>query len=164
MELIKNIAAVVGCISACIALIVTIVKPLRTTVVNYFGRKANESKFNIEHKQLLSQMSQMTSELPALSQIPVLIEQNKKMQNDIQSLIERVDTLQERVLVNESDRLKSELFACGNQCRRGMVLHPEEFDHIREVYKKYHEDLSQNHSGTIEFEYIYNYYNSQKLD
>lgn len=164
MELIKTIAAVVGCISACIALIVTIVKPLRTSVVNYFGRKANESKFNIEHKQLLSQMSQMTSELPALSQIPVLIEQNKKMQNDIQSLIERVDTLQERVLVNESDRLKSELFACGNQCRRGMVLHPEEFDHIREVYKKYHEDLSQNHSGTIEFEYIYNYYNSQKLD
>lgn len=164
MELIKNIAAVVGCISACIALIVTIVKPLRTGVVNYFGRKANESKFNIEHKQLLSQMSQMTSELPALNQIPVLIEQNKKMQNDIELLIGRVDDLQSKVLLNESDRLKSELFACGNQCRRGMVLHPEEFDHIREVYKKYNEDLGQNHSGTIEFEYIYDYYNSQKLD
>lgn len=164
MELIKNIAAVVGCISACIALIITIVKPLRMAVVNYFGRKANESKFNIEHKQLLSQMSQMTSELPALNQIPVLIEQNKKMQNDIESLIGRVDDLQSKVLLNESDRLKSELFACGNQCRRGMVLHPEEFDHIREVYKKYNEDLGQNHSGTIEFEYIYDYYNSQKLD
>ena len=152
MESVKNIAAVVGCISACIALIVTIFKPIRVSVVNYFGRKANESKFNREHKQLLSQMAEMTSELPVLNQIPILIEQNKNMQNDIQLLIERVDTLQDKVLLNESDRLKSELFACGNQCRRGMVLHPEEFDHIREVYKKYNEDLGQNHSGTIEFE------------
>ncbi len=164
MENVKNIAAVVGCISACIALIVTIFKPIRMNVVNYFGRKVNESKFNREHKQLLSQMAEMTSELPILNQIPILIEQNKNMQNDIQLLIERVDNLQDKVLLNESDRLKSELFACGNQCRRGMVLHPEEFDHIREVYKKYNEDLGQNHSGTIEFEYIYNYYNSQKLD
>ena len=137
MESVKNIAAVVGCISACIALIVTIFKPIRVSVVNYFGRKVNESKFNREHKQLLSQMAEMTSELPILNQIPILIEQNKNMQNDIQLLIERVDNLQTKVLLNESDRLKSELFACGNQCRRGMVLHPEEFDHIREVYKKY---------------------------
>ena len=77
--------------------------------------------------------------------------------------MKRIDGLQEKVLLNESDRLKSELFACGNQCRRGIVLHPEEFDHIREVYKKYNEELGQNHNGTMEFEYIYNYYNSQEL-
>ena len=34
MEIFKNIATVVGCISACIALLITIVKPFRQYIIN----------------------------------------------------------------------------------------------------------------------------------
>ena len=151
MELIKNIAAVVGCVSACIALLITIFKPIRRAITDYIKHRIQESPSEKERVNISDQVAQLTKKVDQLL-------------NDNEAIMQRVDSLQAKVLLNESDRLKSELFACGNQCRRGIELHPEEFDHIREVYKKYSEDLGQNHSGTIEFEYIYNYYNSQKLE
>lgn len=157
MELIKNVAAVVGCVSACIALIVTVFKPIRATIVNYIKYKTNESKSDQERLDILTQIAVLNQTVATLT------EAVNESRNDNAAIMKRIDGLQEKVLLNESDRLKSELFACGNQCRRGIVLHPEEFDHIREVYKKYNEELGQNHNGTMEFEYIYNYYNSQEL-
>lgn len=157
MELIKNVAAVVGCISACIALIITVFKPIRATIVNYIKYKTNESKSDQERLDILAQIAVLNQTVATLT------EAVNESRNDNAAIMKRIDGLQEKVLLNESDRLKSELFACGNQCRRGIVLHPEEFDHIREVYKKYNEELGQNHNGTMEFEYIYNYYNSQEL-
>lgn len=157
MELIKNVAAVVGCISACIALIITVFKPIRATIVNYIKYKTNESKSDQERLDILAQIAVLNQTVATLT------EAVNESRNDNVAIMKRIDGLQEKVLLNESDRLKSELFACGNQCRRGIVLHPEEFDHIREVYKKYNEELGQNHNGTMEFEYIYNYYNSQEL-
>ncbi|MEG2381617.1 MAG: hypothetical protein RSB38_07980 [Oscillospiraceae bacterium] len=41
IEEIKDVAAVVGCLSAIIALMVTIIKPLRTGFVNWIKRKSN---------------------------------------------------------------------------------------------------------------------------
>ena len=157
MELIKNVAAVVGCVSACIALIITVFKPIRATIVNYIKYKTNESKSGQERLDILTQIAVLNQAVATLT------EAVNESRNDNAAIMKRIDGLQEKVLLNESDRLKSELFACGNQCRRGIVLHPEEFDHIREVYKKYNEELGQNHNGTMEFEYIYNYYNSQEL-
>lgn len=157
MELIKNVAAVVGCVSACIALIITVFKPIRATIVNYIKYKTNESKSGQERLDILTQIAVLNQTVATLT------EAVNESRNDNAAIMKRIDGLQEQVLLNESDRLKSELFACGNQCRRGIVLHPEEFDHIREVYKKYNEELGQNHNGTMEFEYIYNYYNSQEL-
>lgn len=157
MELIKNVAAVVGCVSACIALIITVFKPIRATIVNYIKYKTNESKSEHERLDILTQIAVLNQTVATLT------EAVNESRNDNAAIMKRIDGLQEKVLLNESDRLKSELFACGNQCRRGIVLHPEEFDHIREVYKKYNEELGQNHNGTMEFEYIYNYYNSQEL-
>ena len=157
MELIKNVAAVVGCVSACIALIITVFKPIRATIVNYIKYKTNESKSEQERLDILTQIAVLNQTVATVT------EAVNESRNDNAAIMKRIDGLQEQVLLNESDRLKSELFACGNQCRRGIVLHPEEFDHIREVYKKYNEELGQNHNGTMEFEYIYNYYNSQEL-
>ena len=157
MELIKNLSVVVCCVSACIALIITVFKPIRATIVNYIKYKTNESKSGQERLDILTQIAVLNQTVATLT------EAVNESRNDNAAIMKRIDGLQEKVLLNESDRLKSELFACGNQCRRGIVLHPEEFDHIREVYKNYNEELGQNHNGTMEFEYIYNYYNSQEL-
>ena len=83
-----------------------------------------------------------------------LLENNKKIEN-------RLTRVEENVLENEADRIRAELFDCGNRCRREIRLHPEEMDHIRAIYHKYKDILHQNHEGDVEFDFILNYYNHQ---
>lgn len=77
------------------------------------------------------------------------------------TLTAQLEQVKNNVLENEADRLRSELFDCGNRCRRKIRLHPEEMDHIRDVYKKYSEVLHQNGPGQREFNFIADYYDKQ---
>lgn len=141
MEIFKNIATVVGCISACIALLVTIIKPLRQRVINSFVKKAQDSK----RDETIDSMDK---------KIDKLLEKNEQLEN-------RLTRVEKNVLNNEADRLRSELFDCGNRCRRNIRLHPEEMDHIRDTYNKYSKELKQNGPGEKEFNFITDYYNNQ---
>ena len=143
MEIFKNIATVVGCISACIALAITIIKPLRQGLINSFIRKSKDTKRD---------------------------EKIDKMDKKIDKLLEtqecldtRLTSVERNVLDNEADRIRAELFDCGNRCRRGIRLHPEEMDHIRAIYHKYKHVLHQNHEGDVEFDFITRYYNEQSF-
>ena len=78
-----------------------------------------------------------------------------------ETLTAQLEQVKSNVLENEADRLRSELFDCGNRCRRRIRLHPEEMDHIRDVYRKYSEVLHQNGPGEREFNFITDYYNKQ---
>lgn len=78
-----------------------------------------------------------------------------------ETLTTQLEQVKSNVLENEADRLRSELFDCGNRCRRHIRLHPEEMEHIRAVYKKYSEVLHQNGPGEKEFNFITDYYNKQ---
>lgn len=78
-----------------------------------------------------------------------------------ESLKTQLDQVESNVLENEADRLRSELFDCGNRCRRNIRLHPEEMEHIRVVFNKYSNVLHQNGSGESEFKFITDYYNHQ---
>ena len=73
----------------------------------------------------------------------------------------QIDQVKSNVLENEADRLRSELFDCGNRCRRHIRLHPEEMEHIRVVFNKYSKVLNQNGTGEDEFKFITKYYNNQ---
>ena len=141
MEIFQNIATVVGCISACMALLIAIIKPLRQWVIDSFVRKS-------QYTQLFNKMNEL----------------NEKMDRSItqgDQLEERLTRVEKNVLDNEADRIRAELFDCGNRCRRGIRLHPEEFDHIKEIYRKYTDVLHQNHEGETEYNFIHNYYNHQ---
>ena len=141
MEVFKNIATVVGCVSACIALLVTIIKPIRQWLIESLSHRSQQVKIS----KKIDEMSE---------KIDQLLTQNK-------SLDSRLTRVEKNVLENEADRIKSELFDCGNRCRRGIRLHPEEMDHIRTIYHKYKEVLHQNHDGETEFDFITEYYNTQ---
>lgn len=143
MEIFKNIATVVGCISACIALLVTIIKPLRQKIIDSFLRKAKDTK----RDEKIDKMDK---------KIDKLLEAN-------QCLEDRLTRVEKNVLDNEADRIRAELFDCGNRCRRGIRLHPEEMEHIRAVYHKYKHVLHQNHEGDAEFDFILQYYNQQSF-
>jgi hypothetical protein len=117
MEVFKNIATVVGCVSACIALLVTIIKPLRQKLIESFIKKAQDAK----REEKIDKMGK---------KIDKLLENNKCLED-------RLTSVERNVLENEADRIRAELFDCGNRCRRGIRLHPEEMEHIRAVYHKY---------------------------
>jgi hypothetical protein len=80
-----------------------------------------------------------------------------------ETLTTQLEQVKSNVLENEADRLRSELFDCGNRCRRRIRLHPEEMDHIRDVYRKYSEVLHKNGPGEKEFNFITDYYNKQEF-
>lgn len=143
MEIFKNIATIVGCISACATLAVTIIKPLRKRIIETILRKSKED----QRAKTISSMDK---------KIDQLLVENKKLDT-------RLTRVEANVLKNEADRLRAELFDCGNRCRRKIRLHPEEMDHIIEVYNKYSIDLGQNGPGKKEYEYISDYYNNQSF-
>ena len=143
MEVFKNIATVVGCISACIALLVTIIKPFRQRIIDSFARKSRDTK----RDEIIDKMDK---------KIDKLLETN-------QCLEDRLTRVENNVLANEADRIRAELFDCGNRCRRGIRLHPEEMEHIRAIYHKYKDVLHQNHEGDAEFDFITKYYNRQSF-
>ena len=141
MEIFKNIATVVGCISACIALLITIIKPLRQKIIDSFVHNSQQANLRIDMNNLSSK-------------IDLLIEANKKMDN-------RTKKIEEHILENESDRLKSELSMYYNRCCRGLQVFPEEMLRVEEVYDRYHNKLGLNHIGTNMYDAIEKYYKQQ---
>ena len=143
IETAKSIAAVVGCISACGTLAVTIIKPLRKKLIESFIKKAKDDK----RDETIAKMDK---------KIDKLLEANQNMES-------RLTRVEDNVLENEAERLRSELFDCGNRCRRGIRLHPEEMEHIRVVFTKYSQKLKQNGTGENEYNFIRDYYNHQNF-
>lgn len=143
MELIKNIAAVIGCISAGVALLTAIVKPVRKKIVNMIASKSQFEQMAKNIKELNHKMDGITT--------------------SNEELKKRITSVEKNVLENEADRLRSELFDCGNRCRRGIRLHPEEYNHILASFAKYSQVLKKNGLGESEMHFITNYYNNQKF-
>ena len=141
MEIFKNIATVVGCISACIALLITIIKPLRQKIIDSFVHNSQQANLQIDMNYLSSK-------------IDLLIEANEKMDK-------RTKKIEEHILENESDRLKSELSMYYNRCCRGLQVFPEEMLRVEEVYDRYHNKLGLNHIGTNMYDAIEKYYKQQ---
>ena len=93
-----------------------------------------------------------------------MIARQEQSLNEVKQLIEgvaeNVAELEKRIFNNERDRLRGELFNCGNRCRRGIPLTHEEFRYVQGVYKKYTDELHCNSIGTDEYHFIVEYYNS----
>ena len=149
MELIKDIAAVIGCISAFIALVTTIFKPVRKKIVNW-----------IKHTSETSETSAAVKEINA--KITALEGNVGKILERIDKIDDRIKTLDKRVFENERDRIKAELSEYASRCARGIKIYPEEMTHINEIYYKYHEILGCNSFGTKMYDVIVKYYESQE--
>lgn len=157
----------------------------------YFKRKKQE-KFEAEEKvketmETLAEVKQLLSDVNShyskdnitkrnnwMNGVDQSVRDNDKLiqalDGKIDKLLETNENLKEQlvqvksnVLENEADRLRSELFDCGNRCRRNIRLHPEEMDHIRDVWNKYSNKLHQNGPGEKEFNFITDYYNRQSF-
>lgn len=141
MEIFKNIATVVGCISACIALLITIIKPLRQILVNSIAHQS-------QYQKMIDNIEKLNNKL------------DESLTNDAK-IQERLEKVEKNVLENEAERLKSELSTYYNKCCRGLQIFPEEMLRIDEVYNKYHNKLGLNHIGTKMYDAIEKYYKQQ---
>lgn len=141
MEIFKNIATVVGCISACIALLITIIRPLRQILVNSIAHKS-------QYQKMIDNIEKLNNKL------------DESLTNDAK-IQERLEKVEKNVLENEAERLKSELSTYYNKCCRGLQIFPEEMLRIDEVYDKYHNKLGLNHIGTKMYDAIEKYYKQQ---
>lgn len=148
MELIKDIAAVIGCISAFIALITTIFKPVRKKIVNWIKHTSEASETSAAIKDINANITALESNVGAI------LERLDKIDN-------RIKTLDERVFENERDRIKAELSECASRCVRGIKLYPEEKLHIDEIYSKYSNELHCNSTGSEAYHEIVKYYENQ---
>lgn len=148
MELIKDIAAVIGCISAFIALITTIFKPIRKMIINWIKHTSEASETSVAIKDINASIMELKGNIEAILKRLEQIEKSVK-------------TLDERVFENERDRIKAELSECASRCARGIKLYPEEKLHIDEIYSKYSNELHCNSTGSEAYHEIVKYYESQ---
>jgi hypothetical protein len=165
-EIVKEVITIAGYVSAVfgagvavITFFTLIIKPLRKGAINWVARIANRR----ETENVLANLQSSVSEIQqGIGNMSDTIKNNADIQAaNIDDLGKKVLKLEAKVLENEADRLRSELFDCGNRCRRGIRLHPEEMEHIRAVFKKYSKDLKQNGTGESEYNFICEYYNHQ---
>lgn len=125
--------------------------------VNAHYNKDNITKRNDWMKSVDKSVGDNDKLIQALDgKIDKLLETNENLKDQLAQV-------KSNVLENEADRLRSELFDCGNRCRRNIRLHPEEMDHIRDVWDKYSNKLHQNGPGEREFNFITDYYNHQSF-
>lgn len=149
MELIKYIAAVIGCISAFIALVTTIFKPVRKKIVNWIKHTSEASETSAAVKEINVKITALKGNVGEILE-------------RIDKIDDRIKTLDKRVFENERDRIKAELSEYASRCARGIKIYPEEMTHINEIYYKYHEILGCNSFGTKMYDVIVKYYESQE--
>lgn len=149
MELIKDIAAVIGCISAFIALVATIFKPVRKKIVNWIKHTSEASETSAAVKEINVKITALEGNVGEILE-------------RIDKIDDRIKTLDKRVFENERDRIKAELSEYASRCARGIKIYPEEMTHINEIYYKYHEILGCNSFGTKMYDVIVKYYESQE--
>lgn len=149
MELIKDIAAVIGCISAFIALVTTIFKPVRKKIVNWIKHTSEASETSAAVKEINVKITELEGNVGEILE-------------RIDKIDDRIKTLDKRIFENERDRIKAELSEYASRCARGIKIYPEEMTHINEIYYKYHEILGCNSFGTKMYDVIVKYYESQE--
>lgn len=166
-EIIRDIAGFLSCITVIITFLGLVLKPTRNRIETWI-RKVMKSD------ELVSTMDAHTNQLDQLSKKLDVQEKkldiqekksdaaDKQILSHMQGIDTRLDKLDQRVLENERDRIKSELSEYASRCARGMKIYPEEMLHIEEMYAKYSNQLHCNHTGTQNYNTIANYYKNQE--
>lgn len=153
IETIKNISALLGMIISSFTLITTfatiVVKPLREKFIDFIKKSTND----VEQDNILKQQAEAIKKEDS---------DIKELKETVNQIVDSIQELSDRIFRNEADRLRSELFDCGNRCRRKIPLSGEEFRHIQGVFKKYSDELHENSIGEDEYNFIRDYFNSEE--
>lgn len=159
IEIIKNISVIVGFLISTFTLCSILIKPLRKKFID----KISELSYKEEQDKAIALNAKEIKEKTSLFEEAIRCEEivTKDIREKVNQLVSMMSELSDRVFRNEADRLRSELFDCGNRCRRGIPLSGEEFRHIQGEYEKYANELHCNGIGREEYIFIKDYFNSK---
>lgn len=151
IEQIKNISVIISVVLSSITLITTlttlIVKPLRKRFIAFIKKSTNDVEQDIILKEQAEAIKREDADI-------------QELKLSVNQIVNIVQELKDIIFENEADRLRSELFSCGNRCRRRIPLSGEEYRHIQEDFRKYSEELHENGQGEDEYNFITSYFNS----
>ena len=156
VELIKSLAVIVGFVLSLITLLGICIKPIRKYFINKIIKISNKDYYD---NALKRQDEVIKKQGEIICKEESEIKDIKLMLSDISKTLAELSA---RMFKNEADRLRSELFDCGNRCRRDIPLSGEEFRHIQQIFRKYSEELKCNGIGEEEYNFIKDYFNSPK--
>lgn len=148
LEVLKLTSAILGFIISVSTVCGLCIKPLRKFIINQISKWSNQES---QDKAIKEQNEMIQKQNEAIEEI----------KDTVNQVVDIVSELSNRIFKNEADRLRGELFDCGNRCRRHIPLSGEEFRHIQEVFKKYSEELHCNSIGEDEYNFIKDYFNSE---
>jgi hypothetical protein len=72
----------------------------------------------------------------------------------IDDLSKKISKVDEKVDINERDRIRYEILQFSGSLRNGLIRTDNDYTHIEELYQKYHEVLNANSYITSEMEFI----------
>lgn len=72
----------------------------------------------------------------------------------IDELDKKITKIDEKVDINERDRIRYEILQFSGSLRNGLTRTGNDYQHIEELYQKYHEVLKANSYITSEIEFI----------
>jgi hypothetical protein len=165
-EIIRDIAGFLSCITVIITFLGLVLKPTRKRIENWIRKVMKSDKLVSTMDEHTNQLHQLSKKLDVQEKKLDIQEEksnaaDKRILSHMQGIDIRLDKLDQRVLENERDRIKSELSEYASRCARGMKIYPEEMVHIEEMYAKYSNQLHCNHTGTQNYNTIANYYKNQ---
>lgn len=148
MEVLKLSSSILGLIISLGTIIGFCFKPIRKFIIKKISEWSNKES---QDKAIQAQNEMIQKQNEAIGEI----------KNTVNQVVDIISELSDRIFKNEADRLRGELFDCGNRCRRHIPLSGEEFRHIQEVFKKYSVELHCNSIGEDEYNFIKDYFNSE---
>lgn len=155
IQTIKDIGSVIGVIISTITLCGLCITPLRKSVIKKIKEWSNSDK----QDEAIRKENEDIQELKKT--LSMAIDKISDIGNDIKKLNSDIKELNVRVFDNEKDRLRGELFNCGNRCRRKIPLSLEEYRYIQTVGDKYLYKLHCNSIGEEEYHFIQEYFESE---
>ena len=166
-EIIRDIAGFLSCLTVIITFLGLVLKPTRNRIENWIRKVMKSDELVSTMDAHTNQLDQLSKKLDAQEEKLDIQEKksdaaDKQILSHMQGIDTRLDKLDQRVLENERDRIKSELSEYASRCARGMKIYPEEMVHIEEMYEKYSNQLHCNHTGTQNYNTIANYYKNQE--
>ena len=166
-EIIRDIAGFLSCLTVIITFLGLVLKPTRNRIETWIRKVMKSDELVSTMDAHTNQLDQLSKKLDAQEEKLDVQEEksdasDKQILSHMQGIDTRLDKLDQRVLENERDRIKSELSEYASRCARGMKIYPEEMVHIEEMYEKYSNQLHCNHTGTQNYNTIANYYKNQE--
>ena len=139
IEVINNVATVVGCVSVAFGLTCSISKTVRSWFTNLLGKKEAENEQNVKFKKMSNKIDEM---------INMLSDYSKKSDETDQMILKSIESLKRGSAISLGDIIRR----IYNTYKDEKKIPEKEYNVIDKAYDVYHTELGGN--GTIE--HIYN--------